>query len=115
MRRRSFDLLPASAWGTAAELVVTAPIDNVWAGDVPEWCAEDMHQPGERPQCKQRERGQGVELEADWGRRHQLGTHREPEDPAEPDGHALAVVVVAEDVGENRVDHAQHDDRPEED
>src|SRR5665647_1762527 len=40
---------------------------------------------------------------------------RESEDATEPDGDALAVVVVPEDVGDHGVDQSKHDDRREKD
>jgi hypothetical protein len=84
---RSLGLLPSATWGAAAELVVTAAVDDVRAGEVAQRRAEYVHQTGERPHCEHCDRGQAVELEADWRSRHQLRMQRELEDAAEPHGH----------------------------
>jgi nitrate reductase gamma subunit len=96
-----------------AELVVPAAIDDVRPGEIPERRAEYVHEPGERPQCEQPECHQAVQLEADRCGRHELRHRVEPEDPAEPDRDALAIVVVVEHVRHRGVHQPQHDHRGE--
>lgn len=44
-----------------AELVVATAVHDVWAGQVAQWSAEDVHQAGERPEREQGERGEAVQ------------------------------------------------------
>jgi hypothetical protein len=57
-----------------------------------------MDEAGERPQREEGHSDQPVELEAQRRLGHQLGMQVEAEDPPEPDGHPIAIVVVREDV-----------------
>jgi hypothetical protein len=65
--------------------LVLGAVDEVGAGEVAERGREDVDEPGERPHREQDEREQGVQLEAQRRRRHQLGLRLEREDAAEPE------------------------------
>ena len=73
-----------------------------------------MHQPGERPDRDQCERGEGMQLEQQRDARHQRRIRPQHEHAAEPDRHGVPVVMAGtEHVHTDSRCEAEHHDQPE--